>query len=218
VRNLYWTTVLFELTGWTLESAIDTETKSATESSSASPSSKCKTYSSENAILCRVATGGSPALLFPRVPSSSFVAAAWMGCVPSPQHHLSPQNHVFPLASTVYPIGMDCLLRGPSEHLREPERTHAAYEPAQPLSVRLQYFDNIPWQLWDLREEGGGALYQQEQHQPPRFPTFLFLSREEIVRQIETLMPLREEVVHGVPLLLPSLGLLHPLGQRLVQR
>jgi hypothetical protein len=97
--------------------------------------------------------------------------------------------------------GGGCLVRGAAAGLREPSLRGRPYDPAAPLAARLDRYDNEPWHLWDMRPAGAAA------------PAGL----------VPALLALGEPAHRGalqeaLPLVLPSLGLLVPLGIRLRMR
>ena len=73
---------------------------------------------------------------------------------------------------------------------------------------RLQRFDSIPWQLFDMKEAHKGVYYQTEQ----------IITAEEIIAQIQHIYSRREAVYEASPLVLPSLGMLHQFGARIRTR
>ncbi|GAB5368164.1 hypothetical protein AAMO2058_001295100 [Amorphochlora amoebiformis] len=99
----------------------------------------------------------------------------------------------------------ECLSRSVGGLLREPERGHIPYDAGMRLEDRLERFDSIPWQLFDLndaRERAGlsRVSFQQIQH------------------KVIQLYHRRAQLYEAVPLVLPSLGMLHQMGTRIRTR
>ena len=90
-----------------------------------------------------------------------------------------------------------CLLRSGSGKLREPALYNQPYDPNELASLRLDRFDNEPWHFWDMQT-----------NVPP----------SEIVSSLKRLDKEKETLYEVLPLILPSLGLLHPFGMRFRMR
>jgi hypothetical protein len=150
--------------------------------------SECQEYFSEFSMLCRVEEGAPVSIQAdPVAVAERFVLAAIMGC------H-SPDE----TGGSVATGKTACMIRNVDGSLREPIARHTPYDPSADMSARVGRFDDIPWQLWDLRNQ---ASMQN-------------VTAGQIIEQILLLHARKEEIASVVPLYLPSLGLLHDFGAR----
>ena len=147
----------------------------------------CRVYAPENALLCREHHNE----LTQSSLDSGFVIDALLGCTA-----MKTGMNVVPKAFTA------CLLRSHEGVLREPQRSMLHYDPKKSIVSRTERFDNIAWQLWDLKSSGRG--YNLD-----------VLTMTELRKQIEVLYSKRFILYDSIPLFLPSLGTLQGLGSRI---
>ena len=105
-----------------------------------------------------------------------------------------------------------CFQRNHDGSLREPERRLTAYDPDASLSARLARFDDVPWQLWDGRE--ACATQAPAAHNWECETTSAPPSAIQLAAAIRMLSASRELLLDVIPAVMPSLGLLQPLGMR----
>ena len=94
-------------------------------------------------------------------------------------------------------VGLGCMLYDAAGRLREPSQRQQPYNPTAPWSERVQRFDNEPWHFWDRKRKD---------------------SPEQIIAALGVLRQHQSRLKDVAPLVLPSLGLLMPLGIRFRMR
>ena len=120
------------------------------------------------------------------------LGVAWRGSSDARAPLASAAARVALCAALSACVGGGCLLRSANGTLREPERMQRPYDPHLALPLRLERFDDEPWHLWDLGQ-----------------PAVLVPALRALCDS-----PHHARLREALPLVMPSLGLLHKLGIR----
>eukprot|EP00928_Gymnodinium_smaydae_P031294 TRINITY_DN23007_c0_g2_i1.p1 TRINITY_DN23007_c0_g2~~TRINITY_DN23007_c0_g2_i1.p1 ORF type:complete len:946 (-),score=178.48 TRINITY_DN23007_c0_g2_i1:45-2828(-) len=172
------------------------------------PAPDCRLIARAGTLTCALAAGTAGVAAVAEDDAREFVLDALLGCTAPPSARRMPAGAAAG-GATAPPRFLSCLLRDDAGGLREPERTGRPFHPAKlSLPERLQRFDDVAWQLWDLRAAAAGS------------GPYGGLRGDEVKRELERLrkVDFMGMLDARVPDYLPSLGCLQQLGVRLRKR
>jgi len=194
----------------------------------------CQVYAEENALVCRRLRHSAPAAGAsspPAAPSRWFALLALLGCTrPAPAAAPGGKKgeggvDIFscmlrsgqPLETPSSPALVLAAAAG-ENWLREPLLSEESYRGQDPVQERLERWDEVPWQLWDMRLLRSDTLSSPSPFSSQWDFASQGLRAEEVVRQIEELWACRQQLEHVAPMVLPALGKLLPLNSRFLLR